>query len=155
MFFINDTRNIRNKMIKSLFAISPAVGVIIAAADFEWTCRRCILALGSSPTNKIKLDKKLLYKCSGLKKYRQIWDKEVKIRTSCELDDFIKDINFFENTAYKLRHHLVHGSSGSTGILYAKQVVKTFLTVSTRLTAFARKKGEPILGRKIIRRKAR
>lgn len=155
MFLVSDTRAKRNRLITILLKISPAVAVIIAAADFEWTCRRCILACGKSPTKEIKLDSNILYHCSSLKKYRMAWDKEVTPRLSRDLNSFISDISYFENTAYKLRHKLVHGSSGSTGMNHARQVVKAFLAVSTRLTIFAKENNEPILGRKIIRRKAR
>ena len=54
MFLVADNRNDRDLLIKSYFDAEPAISILLAAADFEWTVRRAILALGKSPTKHIR-----------------------------------------------------------------------------------------------------
>lgn len=66
MFHVNDSISERQAQIRSL---APRVGIFLAAADFEWTLRRAILALGQCPTTSIR---KELRGVAGLKKYGKI-----------------------------------------------------------------------------------
>ena len=54
MFLINDTMEERHQTIRSFLSSDPMIAVILAAADFEWTVRRAILALGTLPTKEIR-----------------------------------------------------------------------------------------------------
>ena len=53
MFSIYETREDREKLLHDLKELDPCVALVIAFLDFEWTVRRCILALGKSPTKDI------------------------------------------------------------------------------------------------------
>lgn len=150
MFLIKDTLSTRQEKIKSF---EPFVAIILAAADFEWTVRRGILALGKSPTKLIRQD--VLKGCHGLNRYKEAWRKEVTPYTGDRLTDVIHDWQFFKEKAYPLRHQLIHGVSGSLSPNYAQERIDSILTASRAITEYAISKGEPIYGRKIVRRKHR
>lgn len=150
MFLVNDTLENRQDTIASY---EPFVGVILAAADFEWTVRRAILALGSSPTKEIR--KNILGQSSGLENYKNAWKKEVELLTGKKLTEIIPNWQKFKETAYPLRHRLVHGVEGTVTPEYADDSIKAMLAASKSIADFADSLGEPLYGRRIIRRKSR
>lgn len=97
MFKIYETRENREELMKKLLSEEPCVALVIAFLDFEWTVRRCILALGKSTTKDIraKFSGNLSIKVygndespksdsnrnnkfiSGLQGYRGLWNAEV------------------------------------------------------------------------------
>lgn len=50
MFDLSDKRSKRRKTIMGYAQMDAQHGVLLAAMDFEWTCRRAILALSKTPT---------------------------------------------------------------------------------------------------------
>lgn len=50
MFDLSDKRSKRRKTILGYAQMDAQHGVLLAAMDFEWTCRRAILALSKTPT---------------------------------------------------------------------------------------------------------
>lgn len=54
MFSIYETRENREELLNKLLDVDPCVALVIAFLDFEWTLRRCTLALGKSPTSVIR-----------------------------------------------------------------------------------------------------
>ena len=50
MFDLSDKRGKRRRVILGEAQIDAQRGVVLAAMDFEWTCRRAILALSKTPT---------------------------------------------------------------------------------------------------------
>ena len=99
MFKIYETRENREEFMKKLLSEDPCVALVIAFLDFEWTVRRCVLALGKSTTKDIrakfsgklsigfyrndestKSDSKRNYKliCS-LSDYNKLWNAEVEV----------------------------------------------------------------------------
>ena len=54
MFNIYETRSDRDLFLNKLKEMDPCVALVIAFLDFEWTVRRCILALGLSSTKNIR-----------------------------------------------------------------------------------------------------
>ncbi len=151
MFLVQDTRKERTTKIQALASEDLGVAVIIASADFEWTCRRCILALGTSPTKSIR--EATLHKCTGLDKYKDAWKKEVFPRFGVKLPELITDWAYFKKSAFVLRHKLVHGVSGTTGLSYGTNALNSILAASVALTAFAETKNCTIYGRQIRRYK--
>ena len=154
MFLVKDTLPERQEKIRSFLKLEPAIAVILAAADFEWTVRRAILALGCSPTPEIRQrwkDKHL----SGPDAYKDEWKKEVKPRTHSDLARVVPDWRAFKGTAYRLRHELVHGSSGTAGVVYASRAVTTILKGTKAVADHAELHGAPVYGRVIRRDKAR
>ena len=150
-FLVGDTQPERHAKIKTFLANRESViAVLLAAADFEWTVRRAILALGTSPNADIRSG--VLKHCSGLKGYREAWTKEVKRRFGKGLADVIPAWEQF-NDAYKLRHTLVHGVSGTTGMDYAETRINLILEASMAVSAFAREQGVDVFSRLPVRQR--
>ena len=110
MFSIYETRENREEVLKKLLSVDSCVALVIAFLDFEWTVRRCILALGRSSTKDIhakfsgelpikfyrkdetaKQEKntKNGYIC-GLKQYNELWSAEVFEIRKIYLFDLLK-----------------------------------------------------------------
>lgn len=155
MFLVRDTRSVRTRKILSYAESDIAVSVILAAMDFEWSCRRAILALGRSTTEELKSESGLLFRCSGLENYKKAWNKEVYPGTGDRLQEVIPDWEYFREQAFPLRHRLVHGVAGTTGRRYATPRIDSMLNASAALADYAANHGTPIFGGRIDRRKAR
>lgn len=91
MFKIYETRQNREELMKKLLSEEPCVALVIAFLDFEWTVRRCILALGKSTTKDIRA------KFSGklpIRFYRNDestkFDSNSKYKLICSLSDYDK-----------------------------------------------------------------
>jgi len=131
----------------------PAIAIILAAADFEWTVRRAIVALGSHPTKFIR---KKISKLSGLPSYEKAWRQEVAKRVGgIELAKVVSDWKFFKESAYDLRNRIVHGATSSVSVAFAQPRLDALLAASAAVTKFATVNGEPLYGRMIRRSKAR
>ena len=112
-FLVGDSQADRHSKIRGFLSEGePVIAVLLAAADFEWTVRRAILALGTSPNVEIRSG--VLAKCTGLDKYTEAWRFEVKGRTNCGLPEVFTNWGLFRE-AFELRHRLVHGVVGITG----------------------------------------
>ncbi len=153
MFLVSDTPKARQEKIRLFLEREPAIAVLLAAADFEWTVRRAILALGTNPTKFIR--EKVINRASGLDDYKDSWRKEVKPRFGVGLAEVIPAWEFFKKQAYPLRNRLVHGVSGSVGTPYATERVEAILRASAALVTFAECHQVPIYGRHIRRTKPR
>ena len=151
VFLVLDTLEERQEKIASFD--EPFIAVLLAAPDFEWTARRAILALGSSTTKEIK--ENTLKLCSGLKEYKDAWKEEVQPLTGKGLPEIIPGWQYFRESAYPLRNRLVHGIEGSVTSQYAQERVEAILSASKAVTEFADSFGEPLYGRRIVRRKPR
>jgi hypothetical protein len=132
-----------------------AIAVLLATANFEWTVRRAILGLGMSTNKAIR--EGVLCRSSGLHSYKDAWKKEVAPRLETSLPNVIK--NWSDRTgiqsAYKLRHKLIHGEQGNTGSDYARTRVNALLSASDDVDCFCMSHGCDIFKRLPIRRKAR
>ncbi len=101
MFSIYETRENREELLNKFLKVDPCVALVIAFLDFEWTIRRCILALGRSRTSVIrkkfsgelpikfyckdettewdKQEEKTGNKCiCSFEGYKDLWNKEVQ-----------------------------------------------------------------------------
>ena len=180
MFDYKETRADRVATLKRLFDIKPSAGFLIACADFEWTVRRVILAIGNSTTKEIRehefvtldSDHKLRYVC-GLQKYKAIWKKEVAPLYECgDFDTFLnKNVkantiqgykkerrgNTWEilNTVFSLRNRLVHGVRSHVDDEISAFAFHFIVKCSDLLTEYAEKNGVPIYGKKLVRIKPR
>jgi len=150
MFLVHDTFENRQEMIRRS---EPFVAVLLAAADFEWTVRRSILALGCSPTKEIR--ESVLDKCSGFESYKQAWEKEVQPHIGEGLVEVIPQWQFFKEQAYPLRNRLVHGIRGYRTQEYASERLEAILTASRALVEITESHGAPVYGKRIVRRKER
>lgn len=154
MFFINDTLEKRQEYIRSFAERGEfVVAVLLAATDFEWTVRRAIIALGSSPTAAIKDYGGALYRRHGLSDYKEAWRIEVKPKHHVNLADLVPTWQFFSESAYKLRHTLVHGTHGSVSEKYAKPRIEAILNASKAIIEFASAKNVDLYSRIKVRQR--
>lgn len=150
-FLVGDTQQQRHDRIRSYIRRREhVIAALLAAADFEWTVRRVILAFSRQPNTKVRSD---LSTCSGLPRYKTKWAEHLA-HLGSGLDDVVGDWAAFGN-AYKLRHKLIHGERGHAGGHYAKTRIKTILSASAAVAAFAESHGHPINRRLPVRRKTR
>ncbi len=139
MFLVNDTiENRRRKILSFIESGESVIAVILAAANFEWTVRRVIIGLGTSTNDKFKGDAGLFRKVSGLDGYKRLWKSEIP---SARLAELIQNWKYFKEDAFPLRHRLVHGVTGTTGVDYAKKRVLSMLDASEALVVFAKSNG--------------
>ena len=147
MFTYRETIQKRREKIESFLTKEHSgIAVILAAANFEWTLRRAILALGKKPTAILR---KEIEKTSNLDSYKDLWAEKV-IKGVQGLPAIIPGWAELR-TSYKLRHELVHGNKGTTGLEYAWARVDAFLEASKALNDYVISKGAPIYGIRIRR----
>jgi len=153
MFLITDTLEGRQTKIRSFLVAEPAIAVLLAAADFEWTVRRAILALGYRPNAIIR--KESLHRCSGIDEYKGAWVKEVVPYRKKRLPNIIPNWKYFKEEAYDLRNKLIHGVSTTPGRKFAKDRCEAILKASAALVGYANRRGVDLYGRLPVRRKER
>ncbi len=119
MFLVRDSSLSREKRIKQFLAEDPSLSALLAVIHFEWTVRRAIIALGTSPNVVVRTK---LKNCHGLDRYRDIWRDEVFTKVQLRLPEVVKNWNGLAR-AFRLRHRLVHGAISSCGTKYANERV--------------------------------
>ncbi|MEL7507317.1 MAG: hypothetical protein AAFN42_08280 [Cyanobacteria bacterium J06554_1] len=119
MFLVQDSSPAREQRIQKLLAEDPSLSALLSVIHFEWTVRRSIIALGTSPNVEIRAK---LDGCHGCKAYKNLWKEEVFPNVNQLLPDVINDWNGLLK-AFRLRHRLVHGVS-SCGLTYATERVE-------------------------------
>lgn len=150
MFWVRDKQDARHERIRRLVTRDDAgIAVLVAAADFEWTIRRGILALGRSSTRRTK---EQMQGAHGLDRYKEVWSSEVAVRDDERLPRLIKDWKYFRTEAFPLRNRLVHGITGTVGVAYARDRVESVLGASIAITQFARDRGYDLYARLSVRR---
>lgn len=105
MFLVSDTSVAREARIRSFLAEDPSLAALLAVVNVEWTLRRAIVALGTSPNVVVR---EQLRQCHGHEKYRDVWRDEVKPRTGLGLPQVLSHWDGLKR-AFKVRHVLVHG----------------------------------------------
>ena len=151
MFLISDSLATRQaKINRFLDGGEPAIGLLLAAVDFERTVRRAILALGVTPTRELAFQlgrprpanwevphpKPPRYP-SSLNGYAKAWDKDLHWLKKDRLLEILGEGVELRN-AIQLRHDLVHGDRGTTGANYARSQSECLMRATSRVSAFAR-----------------
>jgi hypothetical protein len=108
MFLVQDASATREARIQQLSVEDPSLSALLAVIHVEWTLRRAIIALGTSPNVEVR---EKLEGCHGLKKYKELWKAEVFPNTQQGLPDVVKNWEDLQRS-FRLRHRLVHGVSG-------------------------------------------
>lgn len=153
MFLVSDTQAERHKKIKGFVSSKETtIAVFLAAADLEWTLRRAILAMGCSPNKFIRGC--VLDQCTGLNKYKDAWRKEVFPRFGKSLVDLVGNDNWSElsnpkHGAFALRHRLIHGIAGTSGLDYSAQRIEVILAASMVITKFSESNGIDLFGKRL------
>jgi hypothetical protein len=147
MFTYKETVQKRREKIEGFLTKDlSAVAVIMAAANFEWTLRRAILALGKKPTAILR---KKIEKTSNINRYKDLWKEEV-VEGVKGLPAVIPEWADLRES-YKIRNELVHGNKGTTGLGYARKRVDVFLSAAEALNQYVISKGAAIYGVRIRR----
>lgn len=125
MFRVRDGRKKRKSMVVKYAAKDPFVGVLVAAADFEWTCRRAILAMGEGSTLGIRYE--LFEQWAFGLKLNKGWEGLVRQKSKgiAKFEDIFSSWAKKNSVAYVLwadieyamgwRNKLIHGIEGSIG----------------------------------------
>jgi hypothetical protein len=123
-FRVSDVQAERHKEIRAYLDNERAViAVILAAIDLEWTIRRTIDA-ATAKLNPPPAPKTI----SGLDSYAREWKKHCK--GFAPLEALIPNWADFQRI-YQIRHDIVHGRAGTTGLKYARTRVEAMLEAST------------------------
>jgi len=144
MFHVNDTREGRKNEISGYIKEgNQCVAVLLATADFEWTIRRAIMALCPLPTSIVK--EFILRNCSGPDSYGKVWNDLIAnnkglnfpkySQDSLRLSKLIPHWVFFKK-AYDLRHKIIHGVQGTTGLSFANNQVQYILDATDIIIDF-------------------
>lgn len=118
MFLVSDSSSSREERIKQILVEDPPLAALLSVIHFEWTVRRAIIALGTSPNVEIRERMKLDHGCD---KYKQVWKDEVFPKIKRRLPEVVDNWDGLRR-AFKLRHRLVHGIT-SCGQEYAEKRV--------------------------------
>lgn len=139
MFLVNDSLESRQKLIRS-FVIQgqSTIAVLLAAADFERTVRRAIMALGTSTTKHIRLTVLGRENIRGFNGYLKAWNAEVARHVGVGLKEVIGDWDQLA-AAFALRNQLIHGEKGSAGLEYAARKAEVILNGASAIHVFAAK----------------
>lgn len=151
MFFVNDSQQQRHEKIRSFLRTDPVIAVLLGAADFEWTVRRAIIALGERPNVEIR--EQTLNACHGLEAYKKAWKKEVQPIHVVALSAIIPNWQFFKESAFPLRHKIIHGAIGTVGVDHATERVEAMLAASQALVHFATSRDCDLYKRLKVRRR--
>ena len=104
MFLVSDKLDGRRAKIRGFLEKEPAIAVLLAAADFEWTIRRAILLLGKDSTTEIRDTD--LHRVAGLARYERAWESQVQANHGKSLRDVLAlsadESEFLEKEAIQL-----------------------------------------------------
>ncbi len=131
MFLVNDSSTSREERIRQILVEDPPLAALLSVIHFEWTIRRAIIALGTSPNVKVR---EYLQSAHGHNAYKQLWASEVFPRITHKLPVVVKDWAGLVR-AFGLRHRLVHGVS-SCGHSYAEERVNWAITAAVDVREF-------------------
>ncbi len=150
MFLVSDTSISRQSGILALMTEDPALSVLLAVIHFEWTIRRAIIALGSSPNVVVR--KKLKEKGNGDENYKKLWKEEVFPRVNKRLPEIVKNWAGLKKS-FKLRHKLVHGVGSCGKSDYACERVKWAIEAATDVREYCKLNNVDLDSRLPVRRK--
>jgi hypothetical protein len=170
MFLVTDPITKRQaKIVNFLTSGEQFVAVLLAAADFERTVRRAIIALGVTPTAELARQlgrkgangsdakaKPPKYRAS-LKGYEKAWTTEVLTLRGLGkrfFGDVIASKQELE-VAFNLRHELIHGDRGTASSKFAAEQVQVLLEATKAIDNYASENGADLTKRIKVRRKPR
>ena len=155
MFFVSDTLESRQIKVRSFLNDEPAIAVLLAAADFEWTVRRAILLLGKDPNVEIRESD--LHRAAGFWRYETAWEAQVTPTYGKSLSEALglcdDDLEFFKTEAIQLRHDLIHGVTGAVARKHATKCVESILAATKSVVEFVVDQNKDVYARLEIRRR--
>ena len=157
MFDLKDKRGKRRRIILGTAQIDAQYGVVLAAMDFEWTCRRAILALSHKLT--VMIYEKFIEDYSSLKGLEKAWNSEVVpvVKDACSLPDLLvsKKVQWeCVKDAMKCRNAVVHGTESRVSDKECRWAVWVLENACDVIAAFVEGQGGSIF-KPINRRRSR
>jgi hypothetical protein len=152
MFRATNTKEIRERKVRSFLESEPGISVLLAAVNFEWTVGRAMMFLSASPNNEVR---SRLGSCSGLRKYKELWKLEVATNGHKGLAEIVRNWSAVQE-AFLARHRLVHGRDGCTQNM-AKSPVDVLLTGVGYVEDYCKSQGVSLSDRmpvRLVRRQA-
>jgi hypothetical protein len=135
-FLVSGSQERRHAEIRSFLTQDTAIiAALLAAVDFEWTVRRVLdhLSLGDPGASKE-------HHVSGLDGYARAWTRVFKGVNAKNLQDVVGNWEALKE-AYQLRHDIVHGKQGSSGVAYVTTRVSCILAASEAVATYGRELG--------------
>lgn len=147
MFLVLDWPT-RVDRIRAIARREPVAAAILAVVHFEWTLRRTIIGLGSSPNDEVR---RASMRINGIDRLKDLWKDEVVARGASNLPSVVRNWSALLD-AYKLRNRLVHGAE-SCSAEYARRRIESAVLAAADVAAFAERYGLSLDRRLPVRRK--
>lgn len=144
MFDLSDKRNKRRKTIIGYAHFDPGMGVVLAAMDFEWTCRRAIVALSETPTPT--LYESFFNRYTSISRLKEAWKTEVlpHLKHKCPLVDVVSQNGITWNQvmdAMKCRNVVVHGTESRAFVQECRWAVCVLEDACDNVASFVEAQG--------------
>jgi hypothetical protein len=111
----------------------PAISLLLATANFEWTFRRIVIALGITPNVDLRIKFKNYV---GLEKFKILWKEEVSFKQKQPaITTVIKNWNELKK-GFELRNKLIHGVESTTKY-FAEPKILSILEATNYLREFS------------------
>lgn len=137
MFRFDTDVDARRQAILTLLASGQAaVGIVVAAADFERTVRRAIIALGREPTSVLRQQLTTM-DYGTIKKYPHAWRTFVTTHKESTLPIIVRRWNLVLE-AFDVRNGLLHGETGTVGLNFAREHTQVILEGTSDVDSFVR-----------------
>ena len=147
MFWVGDTLDERHSRITAFVNEDDIVAaVLLAAANFEWTVRRCIIAMSKRPNVEIR---DILSKLRGFGGLPEYWQSEIGDTHGQAISEVVPSWDFLRKDAFGLRNALIHGDQNMVGLDYGKQRVDAMLEGAAAIVRFANAHGVDLYGSRI------
>jgi len=147
MFQVREKREDREKRIHSFLEQDAAIAVLLAAIHFEWSVKRAILKLSSTPTVELR---KALVNVFRLDSYKEAWRQHVNAPRLTSVITNWQDVKI----AFKLRNQIVHGTGGCSA-RYAAPRVRALIAAARDVGDYTRSQGHDLYSRLAARKNKR
>jgi hypothetical protein len=151
VFLVSDSLENRAEVVRYFLKKHPPVALVVAAAYFEWTVSRALVALSDRPNRDVR---EALAGAYGLDRYKDLWRSEQRNLPGAQtLPKLVKDWNGVTN-AFVERNRLVHGRDRHTRNM-ARPHVEVLLSAVADIYQYAEVHGVNLRERLPIRKKIR
>ena len=149
MFDLKDRRGKRRRVIFGHAQLDAKYGVVLAAMDFEWTCRRAILALSKKPT--VVIYEKFTDDYSAFRGLAKAWQAEVLpvVEGACTLQDLVNKKGSWNSVydAMQCRNVIVHGTKSRVNEKECRWAVCVLEDACDVISLFVEEHGKSIFER--------
>lgn len=166
MFTVSYGSENRETEIKGYLQKDYTIAVILAAAHFEWTIKRAILALGESPTKSLRATLNGVFQFKTIKKgnlneqtydekrkktYFHWWETELKWRKNdkrkqtlyCSLGTAVGSVTNTQD-AMTVRNSIIHGADNGGGLKKCNAAVQNLIKASMNIRKYVTKNNESV-----------